>query len=130
MAHMAGTLCRYKTIDPLVAPGCPIEKCLPRVSSKLTDGIIAGAIGKSRPPLQGHRRPVSENRISSTLAQGYRRLGMQGQPLISAYPQMAQVLRNRLGREHADLLARPNVDPATGTVEWWSPRPGAVRGGS
>jgi hypothetical protein len=68
---------------------------------------------------------VSENRISSTLAQGYR-AGMQGQPLISAYPQMAQVCAIAWAGT-CGSACRPNVDPATGTVEWWSPRPGAVR---
>lgn len=70
---------------------------------------------------------MSENRIAATLAQGYRRVGMQGQPLIAAYGQMSQILRNRLGREHADLFARPNLDPTTGSIEWLSPHAGAVR---
>ncbi|MEP7299992.1 MAG: hypothetical protein ABI699_00565 [Caldimonas sp.] len=70
---------------------------------------------------------MSEYRIAATLAQGYRQLGLQGQPLISAYAQMTQILRNRLGREHADLFARPNVDPASGAIEWLSPHAGAAR---
>lgn len=68
---------------------------------------------------------MAENRLATTVAQGYRRLGMRGQPLIAAHSQLAQILRNRLGREHAELFARPNLDPTTGSIEWFTSRAGA-----
>ncbi|HMN82446.1 MAG TPA: SrfA family protein [Burkholderiaceae bacterium] len=67
---------------------------------------------------------MAENRLATTVAQGYRRLGMRGQPLIAAHSQLAQILRNRLGREHAELFARPNLDPTTGSIEWFTSRAG------
>lgn len=67
---------------------------------------------------------MAENRLATTAAQSYRRLGMRGQPLIAAHSQLAQILRNRLGREHAELFARPNLDPTTGSIEWFTSRAG------
>lgn len=67
---------------------------------------------------------MAENLLAATGAQGYRRLGMRGQTLIAAHAQLAQILRNRLGREHAELFARPNLDPTTGSVEWFTSRAG------
>lgn len=67
---------------------------------------------------------MAENRLATTIAQGYRRLGMRGQPLIAAHSQLAQILRNRLGREHAELFALPNLDPTTGSIEWFTSRAG------
>lgn len=67
---------------------------------------------------------MTENRIASTAPSGYRRVGLQGQPVIGHFSQIVQILRNRLGREHAELLARPNADPYSGAIEWSTSRQG------
>ena len=70
---------------------------------------------------------MTESRIIRTPGQGYRRLGLQGNAVIGSHLQMVSILRNRLGREHADFLARPEVDPESGDVDWYTPSGGTSR---
>lgn len=63
---------------------------------------------------------LSEQRIIRSPGQGYRRLGLQGQAVIGSHMQITSILRNRLGREHAAFLARPQVDPDSGDVDWYA----------
>ncbi len=62
-----------------------------------------------------------------TTRSGVRPLGVRGEPLHNAAPQLSRVLRRRLGDAAADLLAEPQVHVDGKTIDWvvgWS---GAVR---
>lgn len=40
--------------------------------------------------------------------------------------QIATILGNRLGREHARFFARPQIDPSNGQIDWYAPVAGPV----
>jgi len=52
-------------------------------------------------------------------------LDVHGKRLIDCYDQLVGILRNRLGQNHAHLLAQPRVQPS-GAIQWYTPLPGAV----
>ena len=54
---------------------------------------------------------MSDIRIATTTAAGLRRLEVHGQPVVAMHRQLAAILGNRLGRQHALLLSRPQIDP-------------------
>ena len=53
------------------------------------------------------------------------RLEVGGRPLLAAHEQIAEILRSRLGRDHAELLASPSIEP-DGSVSWSTALPGDV----
>ena len=69
---------------------------------------------------------MSDQRIIRSPGQGYRRLGLHGQAVIGSHMQITSILRNRLGREHAAFLARPEVDPDSGDVDWYTSTVGSL----
>jgi hypothetical protein len=52
-------------------------------------------------------------------------LDVHGKRLIDCYDQLAGILRNRLGQNHAHLLAQPRAQPS-GAIHWYTPLAGAV----
>ncbi len=87
--------------------------------------MLRGARGL---PLPAPRRGmfVADAHVAFVQAQGFRRLGLQGHSVVQAYAQISSVLRSRLGREHALFLARPEIDPRSGAIDWYSPRPAPI----
>ncbi len=65
--------------------------------------------------------------LSSDPLQRYRALGMAGDPVWRAAGQLRAAIAQRLSREHADLLAIPQVDPSGRRIDWYAPFDGAAR---
>lgn len=59
--------------------------------------------------------------------QRYRALGLAGDPVWRAAPQLRAAIAQRLSREHADLLAIPEADPSGRRIDWYAPFDGEVR---
>src|SRR5437764_12594259 len=59
--------------------------------------------------------------------QRYRALGMAGDPVWRAAGQLRAAIAQRLSREHADLLAIPEVEPSGRHIDWYAPFDGARR---
>lgn len=62
-----------------------------------------------------------------TTRSGVRPLGVRGEPLHNAAPQLRRVLQRRLGNEAADLLAEPQVHEDGKAIDWYAGWPGTVR---
>ena len=67
---------------------------------------------------------MAEVRLATTPAAGLRRLGVHGQQVVGMHRQLTAILGNRLGRQHAQLFARPDVSPAGDTIDWYASKPG------
>ena len=65
--------------------------------------------------------------LSSEPLQRYRALGLGGDPVWHAAGQLRAAIAQRLSREHADLLAIPEVDASGGRIDWYAPFDGDVR---
>src|SRR5665213_991424 len=65
--------------------------------------------------------------LSSEPLQRYRALGMAGDPVWRAAGQLRAAIAQRLSREHADLLALPEVDPSGRRIDWYAPFDGEAR---
>lgn len=59
--------------------------------------------------------------------QRYRALGLAGDPVWRAAGQLRAAIAARLSREHADLLAIPEVDPTGRRIDWYAPFEGEAR---
>ena len=59
--------------------------------------------------------------------QRYRALGLAGDPVWRAAGQLRAAIAARLSREHADLLAIPEVDPTGRRIDWYAPFEGDAR---
>ena len=59
--------------------------------------------------------------------QRYRALGLAGDPVWRAAGQLRAAIAARLSREHADLLAIPEVDPTGRRIDWYAPFEGDTR---
>ena len=59
--------------------------------------------------------------------QRYRALGLAGDPVWRAAGQLRAAIAARLSREHADLLAIPEVDPTGRRIDWYAPFEGESR---
>jgi len=59
--------------------------------------------------------------------QRYRALGLAGDPVWRAAGQLRAAIAARLSREHADLLAIPEVDPTGRRIDWYAPFDGEPR---
>jgi hypothetical protein len=70
---------------------------------------------------------MSEIHLTTTPADGFRRLQVHGQAVVEMHRQLSAILGNRLGWQHAQLLSRPGVDPNDGGIAWYSPPLGPVR---
>jgi hypothetical protein len=62
-----------------------------------------------------------------TTRSGVRPLGVRGEPLHNAAPQLRRVVRRRLGDDAADLLAEPQPHEDGKSIDWYADWPGAVR---
>lgn len=62
-----------------------------------------------------------------TTGSGVRPLGVRGEPLHNAAPQLRRVVRRRLGDAAADLLADPQPHEDGKAIDWHAGWPGAVR---
>ena len=58
---------------------------------------------------------------------GVRPLGVRGEPLHNAAPQLRRVVRRRLGDEAAALLAEPQVHEDGSAIDWYADGPGPVQ---
>jgi hypothetical protein len=65
--------------------------------------------------------------LCSEPLQRYRALGMAGDPVWRAAGQLRAAIAQRLSREHADLLAIPEVDPSGRRIDWYAPFEGVAR---
>jgi hypothetical protein len=70
---------------------------------------------------------MSEIQITTSPATAFRRLQVHGQAVVEMHRQLSAILGNRLGRQHARLLSRPEVDRRDGSIAWYSPALGPVR---
>ncbi|MBM3644155.1 MAG: hypothetical protein FJX02_07420 [Alphaproteobacteria bacterium] len=57
----------------------------------------------------------------------YRALGVGGDPVWRSHGQLRAALAARLGRDHADLLAVPEIDSTGQSIGWYAGRDGDVR---
>ena len=62
-----------------------------------------------------------------TTRSGVRPLGVRGEPLHNAAPQLRRVVRRRLGDETADLLADPQPHENDKGIDWYAVWSGPVR---
>src|SRR3954471_15842409 len=65
--------------------------------------------------------------LTSEPLQRYRALGLAGDPVWRAAPQLRAAIAQGLSREHADLLAIPEADPSGRRIDWYAPFDGEVR---
>src|SRR3954469_4139461 len=65
--------------------------------------------------------------LTSEPLQRYRALGLAGDPVWRAAPQLRAAIAQPLSREHADLLAIPEADPSGRRIDWYAPFDGEVR---
>src|SRR5262245_13087473 len=62
-----------------------------------------------------------------TTRSGVRPLGVRGEPLHNAAPQLRRVVRRRLGDDAAGLLADPQQHEDGKAIDWYADWPGAVQ---
>ena len=62
-----------------------------------------------------------------TTRSGVRPLGVRGEPLHNAAPQLRRVVRRRLGDDAAGLLADPQMHEDGKAIDWYADWPGAVQ---
>jgi hypothetical protein len=65
--------------------------------------------------------------LGSEPLQRYRALGVAGDPVWRAAGQLRAAIAQRLSREHADLLAIPEVDPSGQRIDWYAAFDGVPR---
>src|ERR1700755_610461 len=58
--------------------------------------------------------------LGSEPLERYRALGLAGDPVWRAAGQLRAAIAQRLSREHADLLAIPEVDPTGQRIDWYA----------
>jgi hypothetical protein len=62
-----------------------------------------------------------------TTRSGVRPLGVRGEPLHNAAPQLRRVVRRRLGDATADLLAEPQLHEDGKAIDWYAEQAGPVQ---
>src|SRR5580765_4897620 len=65
--------------------------------------------------------------LTSEPLQRFRALGLAGDPVWRAAPQLRAAIAQRLSRQHADLLAIPEADPSGRRIDWYAPFDGEGR---
>lgn len=70
---------------------------------------------------------AGETTLIVTTRSGVRPLGVRGEPLHNAAPQLRRVVRRRLGDETADLLADPQPHDNDQGIDWYAGWSGPVR---
>jgi Mg-chelatase subunit ChlD len=64
-------------------------------------------------------------RLTQTSSNAAHRLAISERQVVGAYDQLASIIRDRLGRRHANVLAAPHIEPA-GEVTWSTALDGPV----
>jgi hypothetical protein len=70
---------------------------------------------------------AGETTLIVTTRSGVRPLGVRGEPLHNAAPQLRRVVRRRLGNEAAGLLADPQPHEDGKAIDWYAEWPGEIR---
>src|SRR5258708_16071149 len=70
---------------------------------------------------------AGENTLIVTTRSGVRPLGVRGEPLHNAAPQVRRVVRRRLGDEAAGLLADPQLHEDGKAIDWYADWSGSVQ---
>src|SRR4030081_1016830 len=70
---------------------------------------------------------AGETALIVTTRSGVRPLGVRGEPLHNAAPQLRRVVRRRLGDAAADLLAEPQLHEDGKAIDWYAAWPGPVQ---
>lgn len=70
---------------------------------------------------------AGEATLIVTTRSGVRPLGVRGEPLHNAAPQLRRVVRRRLGDAAADLLADPQLHESDQGIDWYADWSGPVR---
>ncbi len=70
---------------------------------------------------------AGETTLIVTTRSGVRPLGVRGEPLHNAAPQLRRVVRRRLGDAAADLLAEPQLHEDGKAIDWYAAWSGPVR---
>ena len=70
---------------------------------------------------------AGETTLIVTTRSGVRPLGVRGEPLHNAAPQLRRVVRRRLGDAAADLLADPQLHESGQGIDWYAGWSGPVR---
>src|ERR1700750_179140 len=65
--------------------------------------------------------------LGSEPLERYRPLGLAGDPVWRAAGQLRAAIAQRPSREHADLLAIPEVDLSGRRIDWYAPFDGEAR---
>ena len=65
--------------------------------------------------------------LCSEPLQRYRALGLSGDPIWRSAGQLRAAVTSRLSRDHADLLAIPEVDPTGQRIDWYAAFDGEVK---
>ncbi len=65
--------------------------------------------------------------LCSEPLQRYRALGLSGDPIWRSAGQLRAAVASRLSRDHADLLAVPEVDPTGQRIDWYAAFDGEVK---
>jgi hypothetical protein len=69
---------------------------------------------------------AGETTLIITTRSGVRPLGVRGEALHNAAPQLRRVVRRRLGDKTADLLAEPQLHEDGKAIDWYASWPGPV----
>ncbi|MBM3648139.1 MAG: hypothetical protein FJX11_10150 [Alphaproteobacteria bacterium] len=70
---------------------------------------------------------AGETTLIVTTRSGVRPLGVRGEPLHNAAPQLRRVVRRRLGDDAAGLLAEPQLHQDGKAIDWYADWPGTVQ---
>ena len=70
---------------------------------------------------------AGEITLIATTRSGVRPLGVRGEPLHNAAPQLRRVVRRRLGDAAAGLLADPQLHEDGKAIDWYADWPGEVK---
>ena len=70
---------------------------------------------------------AGQTQLIVTTRSGVRPLGVRGEPLHNAAPQLRRVVRRRLGDDAAGLLADPQLHEDGKAIDWYADWPGAVQ---
>jgi hypothetical protein len=70
---------------------------------------------------------AGDSTLIVTTRAGVRPLGVRGEPLHNAAPQLRGAIRRRLGDAMADLLAEPQLQEDGKTIDWYAGWAGTVR---
>src|SRR5215469_15529503 len=68
-----------------------------------------------------------DNALERTRQTDLQPLVANGVPVYRIFGQIRVELQRALSREHIELFADPNSDPASGDIVWYAPFPGEIK---